>query len=206
MSGAAQMRIMEWPIDESRFSGGHPEDSDAVQKYTREVSQRYKAISHSSALEGAGNADVADLLFDLPRGLPVMDDLEEALSQMANILDRVPEAASMPSVTFTPMQEWEGFITSFDGEIFTAKFCDVKDLSGVPTEEAEFDIRELAPDDRGRVRLGAIVRWAVGLERHSNDRRQRVSRIHLRRLPVFTKSDVDSARHSADELLELLAI
>jgi len=205
MAIAAQRRITERPLDESRYSGVSPEYEKHVGHYTEEVGRRYLAIDKSNFVSASSNdlnADPLDVM--LSKGTK-SEELDEVLKEVGDWLENNPEPYRAPRVTFTPTQEWEGFITHFDDHVFTAKVSDVKDSYGLPTEEVEFDIRELGPGDRNDLRLGGIVRWAIGLERLSNDQRQRVSKVHLRRLPVFTRADIDKARSRADELLQALA-
>ena len=203
MSRTAQRWIMDAPLDESKFSGGSKHYDDLVSKYSSEVGRRYRAIVSSSSRDSAGgeNAGFGEEISSTSDA----KRLNSALKEVRDILGGSFESRYRRRVTFTPMQEWEGFVTYCDDSIFTAKMCDVKDGNGVPTDEVEFQLNELPPEDRSRIELGAIVRWAIGLERHPDDRRQRVSRVHLRRLPVFTKADLKRAESEADFLLDILA-
>ena len=104
--------------------------------------------------------------------------------------------------SFSPFQEWEGYVDTVDDKEFTVRVVDVKAKDTVPTDIATFSIDDLSEDERALLREGAIVRWVLGFERLSSGQRRRVSELYFRRMPAFSQADFARAKAKALELIE----
>ena len=115
---------------------------------------------------------------------------------------RVPHRAP-PSTRYIRLQEWEGVVTRADGDAFEATLYDKTDTSN-PPEQAEFTRDDLAWDeDMQLVAPGAIFDMSVGYEikmiGYRPGQRQKVCRLRFRRLPGWTKRDIEEIDRKAAE-------
>jgi hypothetical protein len=107
----------------------------------------------------------------------------------------------VPREFFRAMQKWEGYVTEVDQDTFRARLARV--LGEGPDQEAEIYTEEVDEADRALIQPGAVFYWSIGyLDRPSG--RVRASIIRFRRLPVWTKRELDSASAEADRLKGLL--
>jgi hypothetical protein len=99
----------------------------------------------------------------------------------------------------TPLQEWEGVVLEVSVEGFLAR---ISDASGDhEDEEVELSSEEVSEIDRPLVEPGAIFYWTIGYrQRLPIGTRERVSRLRFRRLPAWTKRELEEARDRAAEL------
>ncbi len=95
-----------------------------------------------------------------------------------------------PRIAFVAIQEWEGYVVTIEKEVFTAHLVDKTRLSDRPEEVVEFPLSDIRNDDRELLVPGAIFRWSVGYQ-DSYGTKERVSRIVFRRLPAWTKKELD---------------
>lgn len=116
--------------------------------------------------------------------------------------DLPPFEADRPSErgAFRALQEWEGTVLDIGKTDFTARLVDVTRRSNVAEEEAEFPLQDLSEDDRALVRPGAVFRWAIGYHRLPGGTKRRASQIVFRRLPQWTKADLEQASSEAQEI------
>jgi hypothetical protein len=105
-----------------------------------------------------------------------------------------------PSVTFQPLQEWEGYIYSIKDETFWARMVDITARESIEGEEAEFLISDLSDEDRTHLAIGAVIRWVIGYQRSAQGTKRRVSEVLFRRLPAHTPYDLAEARKRAAAL------
>ncbi len=106
--------------------------------------------------------------------------------------------------TFTPLQEWEGYVVDVSEETFTARLIDLTSSDEQEEEEADFPVAELSDSDQQMLRPGAIFRWAIGYRRTRGGTKERISRIILRRLPAWTARELKENRRKAEELAAIL--
>lgn len=122
---------------------------------------------------------------------------------IAPFLERRPVTPIQRRIrTFTPLQEWEGYVTAITDENFVARIASLGDRSEAPEEEATFSLQDLRQSEQKEIEVGSIIRWVVGLERQANDMRQRVSRVHLRRVYGSSPRQIEAARREARKFLE----
>ena len=128
-------------------------------------------------------------------------------------LGRAPARPAERKITrsaFVSQQIWEGRVEALRDGYFSARLFNQTEGSG--EAEAEFDIAEVSPDDRGLVRPGALFTWHLGKDqvlyetpagvREGQIRKSAV--IVFRRLPKWTRRDLDAVKAEVDELADLL--
>jgi hypothetical protein len=106
--------------------------------------------------------------------------------------------------TFTPLQEWEGYVTEIGEETFTARLLDLTQDGVVEEEEADFPIAEISDTDQSVLQPGAIFRWVIGYRRTPAGTKERVSLIVFRRLPAWGERELQENRRKAEILAALL--
>jgi len=103
---------------------------------------------------------------------------------------------------FKALQKWEGVVIEVGQDTFLAKIVPIGE--GVE-QEAEIYIEEVGQEDYVLIEPGAAFYWTIGyLDRPSG--RLRASIIRFRRLPVWTKRDLEVADAKANELRELFDV
>lgn len=102
-------------------------------------------------------------------------------------------------VRFEVLQQWEG--TVFEvlpaGE-FTAVLRERQAES--PEEMATFSVDQVSADDLKLLAPGAVFYWSIGYETKPSGQRTLVSKIRLRRLPVWTRRDLKRVEERAKSL------
>lgn len=197
MRATAEQSIFEYRLESSEYTGR----SDVFEKISGEYTLHISHAIQEKKMEaqGASSSNIKKL------GRSSTVERKDLLERIIPPTERYPNLLarkSRLSSSFTPNYEWEGYVVHVDNEKFIVNLSDVHDEEGSVTDQAEFDLKELPEADQRRIETGSIVRWLVGLEILPNDQRQRVSRVHLRRLPVFTKHDIDSALEEARNILQ----
>jgi hypothetical protein len=107
-------------------------------------------------------------------------------------------AGSIPESSII-LQKWEGVVlergeTKFSGYLYEGN-------EDFPLKCAEIDLEELAVEDRDLVTPGAPFVWTIGY-RVRRGTRSRFSEIYFRRLPRWTKEEIDSAKTAGAALSE----
>lgn len=101
-----------------------------------------------------------------------------------------------------PIQEWEGYVTEVGLETFKARLVDITSQSIFEEEVAELFKSDISDGQLQLVAEGSVFRWVIGYQRSSSGEKQRVSSIVFRRLPAWTKTDLQSAQTKATYLIE----
>ncbi len=104
---------------------------------------------------------------------------------------------------FHLLQLWEGVVQEVREDSILVTLVD-QTHRDYPDEEAELVMAEIPEGDRALVVPGAVLYWSVGYKEGPGQPRERISRIRLRRLPAWNKTDLDRARVNAQELARLL--
>jgi len=110
-----------------------------------------------------------------------------------------------PTYRFDVLQKWEGTVTSVSKGEFVAIIRDLTDRLS-PDEEATFEVEEVAEADRPLMVPGAVFYWNVGYKRTLSGQLERVSALRFRRLPVWTRSEIEATHRKAKILRELFGI
>ncbi len=118
-------------------------------------------------------------------------------------LPRVDTRRGANPPKYIRLQEWEGFVDEVGEETFTGRLVDLTAGDKEDTELMEFPISDLSVGDRDLLKPGAIFRWMIGYEERGGTRR-RISELYLRRLPVWTRQELEDADREASVLATLL--
>ncbi|MDA8305754.1 MAG: hypothetical protein M0Z81_02845 [Deltaproteobacteria bacterium] len=103
---------------------------------------------------------------------------------------------------FFSLQMWEGIVTKITSDSFFAKLVDL--YSGNPDEEAEFAIDEIDHGDIHLFEIGAVFHWNIGYHESKGGQRTKQSIIRFRRLPAWTKREIEDVRKRAAEIRDSL--
>ncbi len=144
-----------------------------------------------------------EVMLTLPSAEREEEDREADAPQL--VVRPAPRPAAWRSVsrTFELLQQWEGTVLTVEDGEFTARLADLTVLNN-PLEEATFSVRDVSPCDRPLLESGAVFYWSIGYEITEYGMHRRVSTIRFRRLPAWTRHDVESARREAEGLSWML--
>lgn len=109
-----------------------------------------------------------------------------------------PREADDPGPAFRRLQEFEGTVLSFDGATLSARLIDLTNPEN-PPEDATFPGAEISDEDLELAKPGAIFYWVIGYETNASRQRRRVSSLVFRRLPVWSRRDLDRLEERARE-------
>jgi len=110
-------------------------------------------------------------------------------------------AISRAEYTFDMRGQWEGVVTDIRSDDFSVVLRDLVNPASAEYE-AVFSIDEVADDDRKLLKAGAIFYWTIGYQQRRGQR-LRVSEVRFRRLPAWSRSDMErikKAAHALDDL------
>lgn len=145
----------------------------------------------SSATASTGDAPVA------------ATDTSAERRESRSSLVLLPEKPAPVREIFLARQRWEGVVTHVGLEDFEAELRDLTDSSkGIVDGTFPFD--EVAEEDRDLLRTGATFYWTIGYQRTGGAQR-RVSEIRFRRLPAWTRADVEAVHQNLAEIDAMLA-
>lgn len=111
-----------------------------------------------------------------------------------------------PEVALRALQEWEGYVVEIGETKFMARLTDLTAGDSHESEEATIPRAALSGEDNAKVRLGSIFRWVIGYEQSATGTRECVSRIALRKHPVFTEADRQRGEAWAQETMQALGL
>ncbi len=103
--------------------------------------------------------------------------------------------------TLHPLQEWEGHVVEIRDDDIVAMLTDITAGHEHESTEAIIPLSELSDRHRGRMVIGSIFRWVIGMERSSEGTVTRVSRIVFRDLPRMTQDDYRKGREWARSVM-----
>lgn len=114
-------------------------------------------------------------------------------------LTKFTATARAARYSFSILQEWEGYVVSISNDTFTARLTDVTRHVSLEEEEADFPLDDLDDADRSRICEGSIFRWVIGYRRSIGGTKERSSRIVFRRIPMWTKKEINKNELDAIE-------
>jgi len=117
--------------------------------------------------------------------------------------EKVDESNQRSREKLIALQSWEGTVLDVEGDSFVARLIDVN--GDHLDEEVSLAKEELCDFDLELLESGAIFYWTIGYRYQPGGARERVSRIRFRRLPAWTKRQLDEARERAVALERDLA-
>jgi len=100
---------------------------------------------------------------------------------------------------FMVLQKWEGTVRTFTRTEFIATLYDLSDPSR-PNEEVALLKDEISESDLPLLEPGAVFYWSIGYRVDEWGSRERVSALRFRRLPVWTRRDLEDVARKVDEL------
>jgi hypothetical protein len=122
---------------------------------------------------------------------------DDAVTEIQQIRPHVVDQVERSVIT--ALQEWEGYVlTVYDG-IFSARLLDLTANAKIEQEIAEFNVSDISRDDFQLLQEGAVFRWIIGNQITRGGQKRRVSQIIFRRLPAWTKREIEDARREASE-------
>ncbi len=103
--------------------------------------------------------------------------------------------------------EWHGCVVSIHEDYFIA---DMEGLIGQgvegSSEEAIIPISDIQAHDKEQFRVGAFFRLCINYQQLPNKKPVRLSTINFRRLPAYSKFELNEADKRAEELLKSLHV
>jgi len=109
----------------------------------------------------------------------------------------VPERAE-PQYIFRPIEEWEGTVVQVDRKKFVALIDDLRNPQA-PRRRAVFPIAEVDEPDLDLLAEGSVFYWSIGHRFDRDARRSLDTTIRFRRLPGWTRSEIERAELRAAE-------
>jgi beta-lactamase superfamily II metal-dependent hydrolase len=109
----------------------------------------------------------------------------------------------LPSATFHPLQEWEGYVRAIDSKNLYADLVDLANGDDLATEQAEIPLEEISESDLRKAKPGSVFWRAIGYQRSASGTKMRVSQIVFRDLPIWTQSEFAEAHNEAKEFAKL---
>lgn len=106
--------------------------------------------------------------------------------------------------TFKILEHWVGRVDAISSEDQTFEAIVSSTTRECGDETAEFTFDELSDDDKELVAIGAVFYWSVGYQVEPSAQRSTVSNIRFRRLPVWTRKELEAAENKAKELSQWL--
>lgn len=100
---------------------------------------------------------------------------------------------------FLVLQKWEGTVRTATRTEFIATLHDLSDPSR-PDEEVVLLKDEISDSDLPLLESGAVFYWSIGYRVDEWGSRERVSALRFRRLPVWTRRDLDDIARKVNEL------
>jgi hypothetical protein len=105
---------------------------------------------------------------------------------------------------FKPLRNWEGVVETLSEKTFTATMRDTENKDDRGEEQFEIDIEDVDEGDRDLVVPGGIFYFTVGYRIRRGGTRIKGTEIVFRRMPRWSKKDIQRAKERADKLLELM--
>lgn len=134
-----------------------------------------------------------------------LQTLQEDKSSDATLQEATPEQDTVRNLQlikkqdkFTALQKWAGYVLEIRDETFTARLTDLKNRE--VEEEAEIYLAEVSEEDRPLLQPGAVFYWSIGYRDDYSGQRHNEGFIRFRRLPVFSRKDIERARQEAEEI------
>lgn len=153
----------------------------------------------------ASNSSRADADQPMPKQL-IIKELRTQVAGNATGETDLLTASNKPNVSvrprFIPLQKWEGTVLKLTRDTFICRLTDLQRYN--LHEEAEIPLEEIPETDRHLVEPGAVFYWNIGYLDNLDGQRTRASRIRFRRLPVWTKAELNKAEMQAKRLRSLL--
>ena len=110
---------------------------------------------------------------------------------------RAPDVGS-----FILLQQFEGTVIALGDDEFTARLVDRTNPENAP-EVGEFSTDDVSEGDRELLALGAVFYFSLGYRIAPWGQRDRVATIKFRRLPAWSKREIEAASAQAETWAEM---
>jgi hypothetical protein len=148
----------------------------------------------------ASSPEITDLSSEDRESSSIFSISNARSKRITDAIEAVLSAKPMPAAdVFIALQEWEGVVSDIEDNTFIARLTDITSREN-PEEEADFPIDDLRRDDIKLLQPGAVFRWVIGYETKKDGTKRRASEIIFRRLPQWTKKDIQEADKEACDL------
>lgn len=94
------------------------------------------------------------------------------------------------------LQQWEGTVVEISEERIVARLTDIS-ATDHPEEQASFELDEIPDADHDLVLPGAVFYWSIAYRRERTGQKLLTSAIRFRRLPAWSRRDVERVRQEA---------
>lgn len=125
------------------------------------------------------------------------------LLRLTNTLRRKPggrePSAGLIEERSIILQQWDGVVLFRGKTTFTARLYE--GYQDFPVKRAEIEVEEVADEQRDMILAGAPFSWIIGYRVRAGTR-SRFSEIYFRRLPSWTKKEIEEAEITASKLDE----
>jgi hypothetical protein len=139
-----------------------------------------------------------------PRGAVVSPS--EFLAHSNRFIINVQAPTIDMNTRFVSLEDWEGQVLeiSEDKSTFVSGLINLASGERIDTDEAVFAFEDVQPFQRDLVRPGAFFQWSVGW-RYIGKSREKSSRLSFRRLPAWTKAELDALDKKAADFADLIS-
>jgi hypothetical protein len=190
------------------FSAGNPEQYSVVEplpKIDPSVRPTWWERSlnfHLNSATCAPSADAPRAKGDRSGSVACFDPINPIASM--DYRDVVAYRRAARPRPFEVLQRWEGEVQKVGPEEFEALLHDLTDTSQ-KDEIASLLVSDVSPDDLQLLVPGGVFYWSIG---YSTDHGQveRTSRLRFRRLPAWSKKELQSLETKAAELAEAFGV
>ncbi|MBU1170506.1 MAG: hypothetical protein KKD44_13165 [Proteobacteria bacterium] len=128
----------------------------------------------------------------------ITEAIQATTKHIPKINVALPFSKPLPG-KFQLLQLWEGRITQINNEDFSAIIVD-KTHPEFNDELVTIDIEEITPAELSLLQIGAVFYWSIGYADYPGRGRSRESKIRFRRLPGWTKKELNRAIESGKKL------
>jgi hypothetical protein len=192
----------------NRLVSGFPERKSAVQRAAQlEVSRFDAAAKVQPPASANGEVSSATSVSETETPKEIGEDLQTlaGAKDFFRSFSMNPVSPKARPATFSPIQEWEGYVVDVVGDHMVANLVDLTAHHKFPTSRVEIPLEELDSVAAKRLRPGLIFRWAIGYLRSPGGSKSRYSNIVFRDLPQWTKNELITAKKQAAEMAEYFA-
>lgn len=109
-----------------------------------------------------------------------------------------------PGYHLQSLCRWEGTIVRLRGQTLIARLRNLDNPSS-PLKTASIALDEVSDDDKAHAVVGSIFYWVIGYRIESYGQKSLTSSIRFRRLPAWTKRDLQRVQTMSRELESLFS-
>ena len=132
------------------------------------------------------------------------EHLQETLSFSVSPLVRLTKKQT-PNRLFKILQQWEGIVSEMTEDSVWAELVDLTNR-GNAEEYVELPLAEFPEADRDILKPGSVFYWAIGREWSPGGQMRRISEIRVRRIPQWSRHDIETIREKAQNLMDRFGI